>query len=68
MRQQPLLCKIPIIAVTAQAMASEQQPILERGCNRIVPKPIDFAVLQRELRLSLGRAEVLQENEVPGKS
>jgi CheY-like chemotaxis protein len=67
MRQQPLLCKIPIIAVTAQAMASEQQHILESGCNRIVPKPIDFAVLQRELQLCLSRVEVLQENKVPVK-
>jgi CheY-like chemotaxis protein len=51
MRQQPVLCKIPIIAVTAQAMVTEQQHILESGCSSIVPKPVNFSVLQQQLQL-----------------
>jgi CheY-like chemotaxis protein len=53
MRQQPALCRIPVIAVTAQAMVSERQHILESGCNAIVPKPIDFSALQDQLDLCL---------------
>jgi CheY-like chemotaxis protein len=68
MRQQPVFCKIPIIAVTAQAMVTEQRHILQSGCNSIVPKPIDFSVLQEQLQLCLSRAEALQENQVPGKN
>lgn len=55
MREQPVLCLIPVIAVTAQAMVTEQQHILEGGCNSIVSKPVDFKVLQEQLRLWLNR-------------
>ncbi|HET6929297.1 MAG TPA: response regulator [Candidatus Acidoferrum sp.] len=68
MRQQPGLCKVPIIAVTAQAMVSDQQRILASGCNSIVPKPVDFSALQEQLQFWLSRAEALQENQVPGKN
>lgn len=67
-RQQPVLCKLPIIAVTAQAMLTEQQHILESGCNSIVPKPVDFSALREQLQSWLGRAEALQENQVPRKN
>jgi CheY-like chemotaxis protein len=68
MRQQPILCKIPIIAVTAQAMVTEQQHILQSGCDSIVPKPVDFRALQEQLQLWLSRAEAFQENQVPRKN
>ena len=67
MREQPVLSLIPVIAVTAQAMAAEQQRILDSGCKSVVPKPIDFAMLQEQLQLWLSRAEALQENQLPGK-
>jgi two-component system, cell cycle response regulator DivK len=67
MLKQPVLRLIPVIAVTAQAMVTEQQHILESGCKSIVPKPVDFAVLQEQLQLWLNRAEALQENQMPGK-
>jgi CheY-like chemotaxis protein len=66
MREQPVLCLIPVIAVTAQAMVTEQQYILESGCNSIVSKPVDFKALQEQLQLWLSRATALQENQVPG--
>ena len=67
MLEQPVLCLIPVIAVTAQAMVTERQRILASGCRSVVPKPINFAVLQEQLRFWLSRAEALQENQLPGK-
>ena len=49
MRQQPKLSGIPVIAVTAHAMVTEQQRFLQSGCNACISKPIDFKVLEREL-------------------
>ncbi|MCU1241095.1 MAG: chemotaxis protein CheV [Candidatus Acidoferrum typicum] len=56
MREQPGLCQIPVIAVTAQAMVSEQERIVNSGCKCIVSKPVDFKVLRQELEFWLGRA------------
>jgi CheY-like chemotaxis protein len=49
MRQQPGLAAVPIIAVTAHAMVTDQQKFLQSGCNACISKPIDFMVLNREL-------------------
>lgn len=49
MRQQPALRHIPVIAVTAHAMASERDLILRAGCNAYVPKPVDFKLLRENL-------------------
>jgi CheY-like chemotaxis protein len=64
MREQPVFSEVPVIAVTAQAMASEHQHILERGCKGIVSKPVDFGELRRQLQLWLKCSAVLQENRV----
>jgi CheY-like chemotaxis protein len=66
-RQQPALCRIPVIAVTAQAMVSERQRILDSGCNSIVPKPLNFKLLQDQLQLWLNRPAGFQENPAPMK-
>ena len=66
-RQQPALCQIPVIAVTAQAMASERQRILASGCNSVVPKPLNFKVLKDQLQLWLNRPAGLQESPAPTK-
>lgn len=52
-RQEPTLREIPVIAVTAHAMAGERQRILQGGCNACLSKPIDFAALQKQLQLFL---------------
>jgi two-component system cell cycle response regulator DivK len=52
-RQQPALREIPVIAVTAHAMADERQRILQGGCNACLSKPVDFAALQKQLHLFL---------------
>ena len=49
MRQQRALRYIPIIAVTAHAMANERDSILRAGCNAYVPKPVDFKLLRETL-------------------
>jgi CheY-like chemotaxis protein len=49
MRQQPGFSGVPIIAVTAHAMVTEQQRFLQSGCNACISKPIDFKLLHREL-------------------
>lgn len=52
-RQEPVFREIPVIAVTAHAMADERQRILQGGCNACLSKPIDFAALQKQLQLFL---------------
>lgn len=47
---------VPIIAVTAHAMVTDQQRILQSGCNAWVPKPVDFTRLREQLRLWLAAA------------
>ena len=49
MRQQPRFSGIPVIAVTAHALVTEQQRFLQSGCNACISKPIDFKLLHREL-------------------
>jgi CheY-like chemotaxis protein len=49
-RQRPALCHIPVIAVTAHAMVTEQEGIFQAGCNAYVPKPIDFKMLTNQLQ------------------
>jgi CheY-like chemotaxis protein len=48
-RQQAALRAMPVIAVTAHAMITERQRILEAGCNACISKPIDFRLLQDQL-------------------
>ena len=49
MRKQPKLCHIPVIAVTAHALVTEQHSFLQAGCNACVSKPINFKILREEL-------------------
>lgn len=49
MRTQSELRHIPVIAVTAHAMMTEQDRILQAGCSASVSKPIEFRLLQEQL-------------------
>ena len=49
MRRQPKLCGVPVIAVTANAMVTEQQRFLQAGCNSCVSKPLNFKLLSEQL-------------------
>jgi CheY-like chemotaxis protein len=49
MHQKPALRDIPVIAVTAHALVTEQQQILQAGCKACFSKPIDFEGLREQL-------------------
>jgi two-component system, cell cycle response regulator DivK len=48
-RRQPALSHLPVIAVSAHAMISEQERIFLAGCNAHVSKPVDFKLLGEQL-------------------
>jgi len=50
MRREPNLRGIPVIAVTAHALVTEQQRFLQAGCNACVSKPLNFNLLSEQLR------------------
>jgi len=52
-RSDPRFRSLPIIAVTAHAMVTDQQRVMQAGCNACVSKPIDFKLLSHHLELSL---------------
>ena len=60
LRRQPALREIPIIAVTAHAMVTDHERILQAGCNACVSKPVDFRVLGVQLERWLNVAANLQ--------
>ena len=62
MRQKPETREIPVIAVTAHAMAAEQERILKSGCIACLSKPIDFQQLREHLNLQLISQRVSQQN------
>ena len=55
-RREPKLRHIPVVAVTAHAMVTDQERVIKAGCNACISKPIDFRllaeVLERWLELS----------------
>jgi two-component system, cell cycle response regulator DivK len=50
MRQDESLCHVPVIAVTAHAMVAEQERMMQAGCNACISKPIEFGLLESQLR------------------
>lgn len=62
MRQKPELREIPVIAVTAHAMVTEQDRIMRAGCRACLSKPVEFRVLREELVRWLQSVKTLQVN------
>ncbi len=62
LRQQPALRDIPVIAVTAHAMMTERERILQAGCNACVSKPVDFKLLREQLQRWLTSARMPHSN------
>lgn len=55
-RQETELRHIPVIAVTAHAMVTDQERVMQAGCNACISKPIDFKLLAEELDRWLERS------------
>ena len=49
--------QVPIIALTAHAMAADRAKALEAGCDEYHPKPVDFARLLEQIDEVLLRCE-----------
>jgi CheY-like chemotaxis protein len=52
-RENPQFRNTPVIAVTAHAMVTDQERVMQAGCNACVSKPIDFRLLKRHLAACL---------------
>ena len=48
-REDPRFRSIPVIAVTAHAMVTDQERVIRAGCNTCISKPIDFKALDRQI-------------------
>jgi CheY-like chemotaxis protein len=52
-RRDAKLRSIPVIAVTAHAMATDYERVMKAGCSACVSKPIDFRLLRKQLERGL---------------
>ncbi len=51
------ISQVPIIALTAHAMASDRQQCLDAGCNSFATKPVDFPSLLAQIAQALGETD-----------
>ena len=52
-KQDPEICDIPIIALTAHAMEEDRRRAIDAGCCDYATKPVDFPELLKKLAAQL---------------
>jgi two-component system cell cycle response regulator DivK len=55
-RRRQALRHIPVIAVTAHAMVTDQERVIQAGCDACISKPVNFKSLSLQLELWLNPA------------
>jgi len=62
MRLSDGISKVPIIAVTAQAMLGDKERAIQAGCDEYLTKPVDPALLIGTVKKFLGGKPVVHRN------
>jgi CheY-like chemotaxis protein len=57
LKADPATASIPIIALTAHALAADQQKAVDAGCDGYIPKPAEPRVVLAAVRRQLGEVE-----------
>ncbi len=65
LRAEDATARIPIIAVTAHAMAGDRSKAVAAGCDDYHPKPVDFPLLLTQIDAALLRAEEANDPAAP---